>query len=139
MNPTAIPPPPTSAGDWPAWVITILCLIVVGQSGAIVWMFRDRLAVARVHADALAAVGSKHSDSLAKATDARVHDLQETIKAVTPSTTALHSLTEKVSLVAQRVDAHDDQHDRHDERATKIEERIERWEERTPMPRKSAR
>lgn len=126
MHPT--PPPPTSAGEWAAWVIAILCAAAVAQAGVIAWLFRDQKADGRLHADALARVNND-----------RVAELQDTVKAVAPSSQALATLHEKVAVVVQRVDAHDERHDRHEERASKLEERVDRWEERTPMPRRSQR
>lgn len=139
MHPSALPPPPTSAGEWAAWVIAIACAIIVAQAAAIVWMFRDAKAETRVREDKLDAVAKAHAAAMERSTDARVRELQDTVKAVSPSADALHSLGEKVAVVVQRVDAHDEQHERHEERHAKLEERVDRWEERTPMPRKSQR
>lgn len=139
MHPSALPPPPNSAGEWAAWVIAILCAVVVGQAGVVAWLFRDHKADRRVDADKLDAAAKAHAAAMERVTDARVRELQDTVKAVSPSAEALHTIGEKVALVAQRVDQHDEQHDRQDERVGKLEERIDRWEERTPMPRRSQR
>lgn len=110
MHPT--PPPPTSAGEWAAWVIAILVAAVLGLVGIVV-------ALHRMHA---------------KAQTERIGDMKETLAAVAPSAAALHAVAQGNAVLAERVDAHDDRLDKHDDR-------LDTLDERTPAhgPRRSQR
>ena len=107
MHPT--PPPPTSAGEWAAWVIAVLLLFISVLFGALGYMHRQ------------------HTKSQAE----RIDDMRKTVDAALPSAAALHAVAQGQAVHAERLDAHDDRLNAHDDRLNKHDDRINAFEERT--------
>lgn len=108
MHPTA--PPPTSAGEWAAWVIGVLIAVVVAFAGGIAYLYREARADQREHAKAL----------------------RETLSAHAPTAETLAKVTTTAAVHAERLD-------HHEEAIEKISERVDRWEDRTPAGPKVSR